>query len=141
ELITGAHDDIDVEAEPARERLPCLRCQLVGGRVAGHDDVAALQVGAYVREALALERPTQLEHRDALVRAEVDPSQKQDLAHLGGLAPFARAIGGLLVGRRGDVELMTLHWDRQDGLTVAARTSAASALAAAARAVHAWPHP
>src|SRR5207248_1850850 len=71
ELILGPGHDADVDAELARDLLLALAGELVGRRVAVHDDVSALQVCADLAHTGGGQQLAQPRHRDPIARAEV----------------------------------------------------------------------
>ena len=78
ELAARAHHNRDVETEPISDEAPDVASDLLRGRLAREHDVAALDVGAHVVEALVLEGLAKVRHRDPIARGDVDASQQHD---------------------------------------------------------------
>jgi hypothetical protein len=79
ELGVSAHDHVHVESEALPDQPFALGGQLRRCERAREDDVPALDVGAHVLEAGVLEVGSQLRHRDAVVRADVDAAEEDDV--------------------------------------------------------------
>src|SRR5204862_5027157 len=101
-LFERAHDNTRTIRERLRQRL--LDSLREGGmiRAAGgpEENVAALNVGHHVAEALGFEADLELRHRDEIVATDVDGAQQCDVqVHGLLLTPLARQLRGAHVYR------------------------------------------
>ena len=93
-LRARASDDGDVEAELAPDQALDVSRDVVCLARARDDDVAALEIRLRTVETGASERVAQRRHRDPIPRAEVDPTEQEDVARHRGLRRL-HVLGGL----------------------------------------------